>query len=334
MASNNSDYVTFKLMGSKKPINYQIGLKGMMLPDDKGVNRRVQYVPGSDSIFVKDHKGDEKPKRIWLENGILKVSKHDKPLLQLIYKHKKYNVEFEKVDPDKKAELELAKMEIQEKAIARVNTSDPNELMATAIVLMGHASLTLSTAVVKMKVKKMAFEQPEKLLSELNSTDYRGKYIAALSVLREAVMVNESQTAVTWPDGNVIVHVAAGQDPITKLGSFLSGDSETALTTLQTLGEQIKQSYTRKVELNADEEIEVLVNSKNDKNKVDLHKAPFSDLLDKDTDTTLDSNNEVSNLTLDEAKDMYKVLLDKNVPPNMKNNLDWIKSKIQEVDNA
>ena len=334
MAINNSDYVTFKLMGKKKPVNYQIGLKGMMLPDEKGVNRKVQYVPGSDSIFAKDHKGDEKPKSVWLENGILKVSKHDKPLLTLIYKHKKYNVEFEKVDPDKKAELELAKMELQERALAKVNVTDENELRATAIVLMGHGAVTLSPSVVRMKVKKMAFEQPEKLLQELNSVDYHGKYIAALSILREAVIVNESRTAVTWPDGNVIVHVASGQDPTTKLGMFLSGDSELAITTLQTLGEEIKRSYNRKIEVNADEEIAVLVEDKTGKNKVDLQSAPFSDQLDEDVDTSLEDSKELAEMTLEEAKDMYKVLFEKEVAVNKKNDLPWIKAKIKEVDNA
>lgn len=331
MAQNQ--YVTFRLTGNKKPVNWQLGIKGMMVPNREkgGALKRVQYIPGSESIFKDDHKGDEKPQSIWFQDGLLKVHINDKPLLTILYNHKQYNKEFEKVDPDREADKELAKMELQERALAKANVSDDMELRASAVVLMGHGALTMSDKVIRMKVKKMAFEQPQKLLDELNSAEYRGKYIAALSVLKEVVLINESRTAVTWKDGNIIVSVAAGQDPITRLGTFLSGDSEQSVTTLQALGEEIKRKYVRKVEVTGEDEIKAIMEDKEGKKDVDLpEQPPFADLANDPNDEVVDDSPEMS---LEEVQQLYTEFVG-TVPNNKKNDIDWLKSKIEEQRNA
>ena len=82
-----SNHVTFKLMNGKKRGAWQLGIKGMMAKKD-GYLKKVQYVPGSDSIFAEDHKGDLKPVSPWFDDGFLKVHKDNKILLKII--HLKY----------------------------------------------------------------------------------------------------------------------------------------------------------------------------------------------------------------------------------------------------
>jgi hypothetical protein len=315
-----AEFITYRLLNGKKRGGWQLGIKGMMAPDKNGYLKKVQYVPGSDSIFKEDHKGDEKPVSPWFEDGLLKVHKNNKPLLEIIKIHKGYNKDFEVVDEDREAEKELAQMELQEKALAKVNVSDEMEVRANGILLMGQSAVSMSEKVVRMMSKKMAFKEPQKLLDVFNAGDYHGKYIAALSVLRGVVLVNQSRTAVTWPDGKAIVTVAAGQDPIIKLGLYLSGNDEQAVITLQTLGEAIKRSYVRKQEITGEDHIEAIRGAHKVENELDLPKAPFSDYVsDEDVE-----------LTIEEARDNYRAKFNVDVANNKKNDLDWIKSKLQE----
>lgn len=326
MAQNN--HVTFKLMNGKTRGAWQLGIKGMMAKKD-GYLKKVQYVPGSDSIFAEDHKGDEKPISPWFEDGFLKVHKDNKVLLQIIYQHSGYNKDFEKVDADREADKALRRMELQELALAKVNVAEEMELRANAVVLVGHSALTMSEKVTRMTVKRMAFDQPQKLLDAMNAVDYRGKYIAALSVLREVVLINPSRTAVTWKDGKTIVNVAAGQDPITKLGVFLSGDDEQAVVTLQTLGEEIKNSYRFKKDITGEEEIQEIIEGKKEEiapNELDLPEAPFAEYADKTKQEVALTPEE----TIEELRMNYKATYDKEVPHNKKNDAPWMKKKIAE----
>lgn len=324
--ANNSEFITFRLKSGKTKGAWQLGISGMMANKD-GYRKLVEYVPGSDSIFKEDHKGDAKPVTPWFDNGLLKVHRDDKPLLEILRKHNGYNRDFEVVDEDREAEKELALMELQERALAKVNVAEIMELRANAIVLMGNAALTMSDKVTKMKVKKMAFEQPQNLLDEMASGDFHGKYIAALSVLKGVLEMNNSRTQIMWADTKkTLLSVPVGQDPIQRLGVYLSGDDEQALITLQELGEKCKRPRRKFEDVTGEDSVKAILEEKEEKkapadNEMNEGKAAFEDYAD-DVD--------IEDMDLEEASGMYKIKFNKDVPMNMKNNLEWIKNKISE----
>jgi hypothetical protein len=313
----NKQFIRFRLTGDKRPISFQIPIKGMMLkrpnkdgePNATGSLKKIHYIPGVDSIFIEDYDGDEKGKKIYFEEGFLDVHKDNRPLLTILKQHTWFNNHYEMVDEDATAEKELTNYELIEKAIAKVNISNEEELKANGLILLGPAVIEMSETRVRAALKKRAFETPKELLEEMSTSDYRAKYAGALAVLRGTLLINPTRTAVTWPNGKVVVSVAAGVDPIEKLGSFLSGNDDAAMITLQEIGERSKRAYNIKVPVDLEGEINEVIAQKKASNGVSL----ASD-----------------GVGLEEASVMFKERFEKEVPNNKKNDLEWIMSKLEE----
>lgn len=315
----------FRLTGGKTPVSWQLPIKGMMLPRvvdgvPQGL-KRIHYIPGIASVWLEDYKGDQKQKGVFFENGLLEVDPNDTNLLYIIKNHKFLNVHFEAADEDATAQKELDRMDLIEKALAKVNISDENELKANAMILIGYNMLAATETVVRQKMKKLAFDSPSDVLKTMNAGDFQAKYVGALAVLRGVVVVNPTQTACTWEDGKVIVRVAAGQSALQKLGEFLSENTEEAKITLQEIGERITRTYTKRVNPTGEKEINKIISEKGSEN--------VGGENDKNLSLTDDAP-EGDELTLEEAQEAYKAKFNKDVANAKKNDLDWILSKLEE----
>lgn len=315
------DYYRFRLTGGKTPASFQLPLKNLMLKkkdengNDKGL-KKVQYIPGHDSIFAEDHTGDEEPKAIWFEDGVLDVHKDNKPLVQIMFGHRWYKTHYELVDDNAAATKKLSKYDLIEKANTQINVATDDELRAIGLVLIGGGTIESPIAIIKANLKEMAYNDPQTVIDEMSNGDYHAKYTAALGLLKGIIQINPSRTAVTWPDGKTIVQVPAGQDPIAKIGQFLAGNDDQAMITLQEIGERTTRAYNKKKTPDVQGSVEkVLQNQKDD--DVDGN---------SDGDTTGDKT-----MDLDEARGVYKELYGKDVSTNKKNDLDWIIGKINEA---
>ena len=299
--------IRFRLIGDKKPISYQIPLRNLMLPrGDEGL-KRVQYIPGAPSIWADQYKGDERPRDVWMEDGYLDVDPNDKNLLSILRNHPWMDLRFEQYDEQEEARRELKKLNLEERALARVNISDDVEAKANAAALFGAPALNWTPTIVRVKLKKEARENPQTVLDEMGSDDYHAKYAGALSLLRGALNINATMTAVTWEDGKVLIRVPAGQDPVKKLAEYLSQDNEESQIVLQELGERIRLTRdTSKKKPNLEEALSQLAEESEPEQEVDP--AP--------------------ELSLKEAQDMFKKQHKRNVPPKFKEDIEWIKSRL------
>ncbi|AGO48844.1 hypothetical protein Phi46:3_gp100 [Cellulophaga phage phi46:3] len=307
----NKNIVTFRLTKGRSPVSFSIPTKTMMLEkkNESGLKtlKRVHYIKGVDSIWVEDYKGDQKPNPIVFEDGILEVEAHNRPLLELLKKHKWYNKEYEVIDEDLQAIKELEQFELEEAALSRINISGEDELMANALILIGEHAISMSEAKVKLELKRKAKATPQALIDEMNSSDYKVKYVGALGIQKGVLKIDPSRTQVQWADGKTIITVPVGQSPIKKLSDFLSENTEASQITLQEIGIQNTRMYNKKKEADLSAAVNEVIASK---------------------DVTL-SDEEKHQNDLEEARQMYKELNNgKEVPNVKKNDLDWIMSKL------
>ena len=314
----NKEIVRFRLTRGRTPISFSIPTRNMMLEKDNGSGlktlKKVHYIKGVDSIWVEDYKGDQKPDKIEFEDGYLDVEFFNRPLIELLKRHKWYNKEFEVLDEDAIALRELEQMELEEQALTRINVSNEDELMANALILIGEEVVHMSVSKVRLELKKKARKEPQVLLDEMNSNNYKVKYAGALGIQKGVILINESRTSVTWPDGKVIINVAVGQSPISKLGAFLSENTDAARNTLQAIGEGSKRPYIKRPEASVEDAVS---------QALEVKKENF--------EVSSDDETEGSEMTLEEAREMYKELNDgKEVPNVKKNDLAWILSKLNE----
>ena len=305
--ANTVKKIRFKLLGERKPINFQIPISNMMLPRKNSL-KKVEYIPGHDSIFAEDHEGDEKPEQIWMKDGILDVHPMNNALLTIMKRHPWNGRIFEIDDPDQKAEQDLQRYELVERALSKVNIAADDEAKAVALTIIGSGMLSQTNSVIRASLKKKAMDDPKELLDKMKSPDYRTQFVANLAIMRGAVVVNDTNTKVTWPNGNVIVTVPTGINPAERLGEFLGQNTEEAMVTLQEIDEKIKRSYVKNEPVTAEEEVKSIIEEKS---------------------VNLDAVDEPE-IDIEEARSLYKFNLKKDVPANKKNDLDWILSKIDE----
>ena len=315
----------FRLVGGKTPKSWQLPLKGLMLEKKtNGVSRglkKVAYVRGSESIFVEDQIGDQEPENIWFEDGYLEVDANDISKVDILFKHKWYGKKYERVDANATAEKKLNKYQLIETALKLINVSDEDEQRANAIVLIGAHVLEQSPAIVLSKLKEKAFNEPQLVIDEMSSYDYKAKYVAALAILKGVIEINPSRTAVTWQDGKTIVTVPAGQDPLIKIGTFLSGKDESATITLQEIGERTTRAYNRKTTPDVKQAVEQVAKTP----------KPTTVVSKSNTEKDFaDDSTKLEDMGLEEAAAEFKEIFDKEVPVNKKNNVEWIKAKIKE----
>jgi len=311
--------INYALTKGRRPASWQLPIKKIMLT--KYVNgkslgqKKIQYVLGQDSIFKEDHKGDQEASQVWFEDGVLQVNPENKNLIKILDMHPFNGIHFEKVDYDVQATKDIDVMALRVKAYEAVGSSDPNEMKARAFVLLGAHVIDQSDAVTEANLKKLAFEDPAKVLLEMKNPDYKAKTVAALAILRGVLMLNPTNTQISWSDsGKALITIAVGQDPITKLGQFLSSKDQSAKITLQEIGERITRSYNFKKDYTATDELK--------------------EVLGDDMPEDIVPNVAKSKIKLDEgiedARKEFKLLFEREVPVNKKNDLEWIKDKIKE----
>ena len=309
--------INYQLTKGKRPPSWQLPIKNVLLEKFDGRKslgkRKLEYIPGNPSIFKEDHNSDEEDAPVWFEDGVLQVDTSDTALAYLLDNHPWNSVHFEKVDHDVTAQQDIDVMDLRIKAYEAVSSSDENEMRARAYVLVGPQVIDQSDKVVAAQLKTLAFEDPESVLEEMNNPNYKPKTVAALAILRGVLQINPTNTAVSWAKtGKVVIQVAVGQSPIQKLGEFLAGKDEAAKITLQTIGAEIKRSYTFKEDYTAKQELKDVLGDE----------APDEpELPVKDEDS-------LSELQL--AKEEYEDTVGKSVPNNKKSDLAWIKNKIAE----
>ena len=310
--------LNFQLTNKKRPAAWQLPIKNIMLEKKEGKKslgkRRVEYIPGQPSIFKEDHDGDEEPQQVWFEDGILQVDSTDVALVEILNRHPWKNRVFEKVDHDLSAKKDINKMELRVKAYEQVSSKDPNEMKARGYVLLGAHVINLTDNQVEAQLKQLAMEDPEHVLTEMKNPDYVAKTVGALAVLRGVLVINPTNTAVSWSGGKNIISIAAGQDPIQKLGEFLAENNESAKITLQEIGERIKRSYEHKTDYTAENEL----------------KEVLGDEAPDDPKLPVQNNKSEDEAELQEAREDYENEYGNKVPNNKKNDIDWIKNKIAE----
>lgn len=311
--------LNYQLTKGKRPASWQLPVRSILLEKLENKRslgkRKVEYIPGDPSIFKEDHKGNEQSAPVWFEDGVLQVDITDVALAEILDKHPWNGVHFEKVDHDVTAQQDIDVMELRIKAYEAVSSSDENEMRARAYVLVGPQVIDQSDKVVSAQLKTLAMEDPESVLEEMESPDYKAKTVGALAVLRGVLKINPTNTAVSWTKtGKVILQVAVGQDPIQKLGEFLAGKDESAKITLQEIGVQITRSYKLKEDYTAQQELKSVLGDE----APDEPKLPVKD--------------ESAYTDLQLAREGYEDTIGSSVPNNKKNDLAWIKNKIAEQD--
>jgi hypothetical protein len=351
----------YKLKNGKTTGSFQLPLRNIMISkivDGEPRAKKIQYIPGADSIFVEDYKGDENPKSVWFEDGEIRVPEENWVLNEILKNHPWNNKHYVLVNEDATAQKEIAEFETLTKASnSIIEEKDELKIRATAMVIITDEAADWSPAKCKTELLKYARSHSSHLIAEMAKPDYESRFIAALAFNKGIIKYNLHRTAVVWNDGKegVIIRLAQGEKGIDKLGDFLSKKSNSSTEVLQRIGEkaddlqattnatavsapvQQTQPFPFKTEAEIREELkaemkeEALAEARAELALENAGKdlgagtgVPSGDQNGDPVKTDL--GYDVDNIEAVQAK--YKELFGKDVANLKKNDLDWINNQI------
>lgn len=338
----------YKLKNGKTSGSYQLPIRTEMVAkmvDGEKRLKKIHYIKGSDSIFVEDYKGDEKPEPVWFEDGEIRVSEENWVLNELLQKHSWFKKHYVLVNEEATAEAEVNEFEILTKASNSIITEkDEYKLKAMAMIVVSMEAANWGAFKCKTELLKFAKNHSKILLAQMAKPDYEGRLIAALSFNKEIVKYNAHRTAVVWNDGKegIIVRVAEGENGIDKFGEFLSKENETSTGVLQRIGEKteseeltlVDAAEVNKLPQKTVEEIRAEIRA-----ELELEYAPKTGEktegnkeLPKQEIPALEAKKEgaAEPSDLEKLREEYVAVTGKDLSPRFMNDEDWITKKIAE----
>ena len=209
----------YRLTSNNTTGAYQIPSKGVLVEKRKGQGlKEICYVPGSDSIWVEDQKGEwqRQKQRIWIENGFIAVSDKNKRLNEFLQIHPRFDIDFYLVDEEQDIKNELEEFELKDKAITLFSQFDTEELQAIGTIVIGINALTWNEHKTKAVLRKELEKAPKAFIDAIEGQDFEIAKIAGNGFLKGIVKHDTLRNAVVWNDKEeaVILNLATGQNPL------------------------------------------------------------------------------------------------------------------------
>jgi len=332
-------------------------------------SKLINYFPGSDSIFVEDQKSDVKAKEVeFTYNDTLSdpatsilVDENNTSLLNYLKAHTFFNHHYYIHNEEQLAENKLANFDKIEKAFSLIKETEDLKIQAMALAIFKEDAFGWSAIKCKAELKEKATTNPDKIINAVESDKYESTYLSALAFYSGIVKDDQLKSAVVWADEdqNVIVRTAVGENGITKLGEFLSTESEQSTLVLQEIGNRInnfsnaenldvkdaKVVSKKTPEQIAEEAVEAYKNSlPKVKTEEEIRAEIIAQMASQNgstdtvaaTDELVNTNKDsqdiakgFDNTDLVQVQEKYKELIG-NIPPRFTNDLAWLNAKLVE----
>lgn len=342
----------YRLKNGKTTGSFQLPIRSEMIPkfvDGETRLKRIIYVEGSDSIFLEDHKGDQKGKSIWFEDGEIRAHEDNYALNEILRKHSWNGKHYELVNEEETAKKGIKLEELSSRIINAIITErNKYKLQAMAMILISEDAAKWGEFKCKEALLKQAKDEKQlkRIVAEMDKADYETRLIAALAFNKEIIKYNLHHTAVIWNDGredSIIVKLAQGETGINKLSDFLGKRNEASEAVLHRIGEKTDDILKAVKEAQKSEKTEAEIRAelipqleKEIRAKIYAETRQFgSQKLDVKNETTTDFDKEAfdkpKEVTIEDLREQYKAITGKGISPKFANDRDWLSQRIKEA---
>ena len=239
--------VTYRLIKERRdrkghlkfPIVYMLKAEDIIFDEEKGINRKIRYIPGESSIFEDEQKEDAKIKSpITFNNGFLRVD-YTNPTLKKFLDMCNANASnpnrvnttaatFKLMDYAKQAQEKLEKSVKSMDALKLVFDLPLDKLIGYAQVL--GVKVDKSTDEIRYDMKVLAEKDPEKFITGLDDPKMEIKQTLIRAKNHNIIDWNAQQ--VMWVQGDkrpVITKVPLGVKPVDFLADKCMTDSGSSI---------------------------------------------------------------------------------------------------------
>ena len=219
----------------KFPVVHMIKAEDIIYDPEKGVNRKIRYIPGEPSIFEDEQKEESMVKSpITFSNGFLRVD-YTNPTLKKFLDMCNANksnpnrmsnkvASFMLMDYEKTAQEKLEKSVKSMDALRTVFDLELDKLIAYAGVL--GINTKKSTDEIRYDMKVLAEKDPDKFMAGLDDPKMEIKQIILRG--RDSGILDWNSQKITWVQGEsrpVLTHVPLGIKPVDHLADMCMTDT-------------------------------------------------------------------------------------------------------------
>ena len=219
----------------KFPVVHMLKAEDIIFDSEKGINRKIRYIPGEPSIFEDEQKKDAKVKSpITFSNGFLRVD-YTNPTLKKyldICNANRSNPNrmsnsapsFYAVDYEKDAKVKLDKSIKSMDALRLVFDMNLDKLIAYAKVL--GLKVDKSTDEIRYDMKVLAEKNPEKFINGLNDPKMEIKQLILRA--KEMQILGWTGSEASWTMGGIstkFANIPLGIKPLDHLADMCVTDS-------------------------------------------------------------------------------------------------------------
>lgn len=244
---NPKEATTYRLIKERRdrkghikfPIVYMLKAEDIIFDEEKGINRKIRYIPGESSIFEDEQKEDAKVKSpITFSNGFLRVD-YTNPTLKKFLDMCNSNssnpnrvatspASFKLMDYAKQAQERLQKSVKSMDALKLVFELPLDKLLGYAQVL--GVRVDKSTDEIRYDMKVLAEKDPEKFITGLD--DPKMEIKQSLLRAKDFGIIDWNAQQVMWVQGDtrpVITKVPLGVKPVDFLADKCMTDSGSSI---------------------------------------------------------------------------------------------------------
>ena len=239
---------TFMLIGGKENPIWMLRHKDVYGIDKNGDERQLKYVRGAKTIWADELEGRRRT-MVEFTDGSLVVKNNNQTLINYLKAHPEFGKKFEIYDPAQKAKEKLEKLDRVDEAKEILRKMNSDEKTAIATLIWGDRQVSSLTDVeLSLKLREYVEDYESYETDDLTKTEYflakydspftHAKFLVIQAIKAKVLEKSVDSTSVKWgKNGEVIVPVAVGKDPVSVMAEFLLSDQGT--TTFQELKKQM-----------------------------------------------------------------------------------------------
>lgn len=232
-------YNTYRLTNKGIRGGWQLPINVMAVHPDKGVLKKLCYIPGSGTIWADEYEGDLAPASApWFEKGVLSVPKDLYELNAILKIHPRFEKDFELYDPHQDAEREYDAFEAKQEVISLIRDSEDHRVVAIAMIHFGLHAGKWSAKKTRMELIAALDKSLNEIKDLFKTKDSDGLYVSAKAFQKGIVTTNNRNTAVVWNSGSrgTIIPLAKGKSALFELAAYFKSGDEDVSQVLQDIG--------------------------------------------------------------------------------------------------
>jgi len=217
----------YRLRENRTPLTYTIKARGLYFFDEElGYEREIKYCKNQRTVFVDEMKGDQLVGHIIFRNGILAVPKNEVTLQKyLTIYHPKKDTLYYEIQPQVKAENELASMEFEIDALIAARSVDVDMAEAIMRVELGSSVTKMSSKELKRDLLVFARNNPGLFMELANDDNVTLRNMGIRSVEEGLVSLSDDNRTFTWvSNGRKLMNVPFDEHPYSALAAWFKTD--------------------------------------------------------------------------------------------------------------